>query len=193
VFSSFGRRKESGRNLAGIDFAAQPRVKNTLLAVLTAVVLAASVGCGNSSTAPSDLTSTTSSRASFNVAVRPSPITATRCNQQCAGQSGSESFAFMAEMTIDVQDSASVGATVNTMTLTGTADGMTFAPLVFSSDEIKRLVGTNHLDGHATISIPLAVAYNTPSGKANLIVGVSLQITDDRNNQVTATGQASVI
>ena len=99
----------------------------------------------------------------------------------------------MADMTIDVQDSASVGATVNTMTLTGTADGMTFAPLAFSSDDIKRLAGTNHLDGHATISIPLTVVYNTPSGKANLSVGVSLQITDDRNNQVTATGQASVI
>jgi hypothetical protein len=218
VFCSFSNRKESLQNLAGIHFArtlvfqdrsiawlqadvARRRwaalgdnVKKTLRVGLTAAVLTASMACSNNSTtAPSDLTSGTSSKATFNVAVRPSPITATRCTPQCPDQSGSPAFAFSADMTIDVQASASVGATLNSMTLTVTADSTTFAPLAISSDDIKRQVGTNHVDGHTTISIPLAIVYNTPSGKANLSVSVSLQITDDRNNQVTATGQASVL
>jgi hypothetical protein len=169
-------------------------VKTMLRVGLTAVALTASMACSNSgTTAPSNLTSGTSGQATFNVAVRPSPITATRCSGQCPGQSGTESFAFSADMTIDLQDSATIGATANSMTLTATADGTPFSPLAFSSDDIRRMAGTNHVDGHATLSIPLTVVYNTPSGKANLSIGVSLQITDDRNNQVTATGQASVL
>ena len=41
------------------------------------------------------------------------------------------------DMTLDLQDSASVGATVNSITLTATADTTTFAPLTFSSDSIR--------------------------------------------------------
>ena len=96
-------------------------------------------------------------------------------------------------MTIAVEDAGAVGATVNSMTLTATAEGATFAPLTFSSDEIRGLAGTNHVDGHATLSIPLSIVYNTKTGNANLGVSVSLQITDDRTNQVTATGQVNVI
>jgi hypothetical protein len=125
--------------------------------------------------------------------VRPSPITATRCNPQCTGESGSGSFAYSMDMTLDLQDAASVGATVNSITLTATADTTTFAPLTFSSDDIRRQAGTTHVDGRATLSIPLTIVYNTPSGRANLSVSVSVQITDDRNNQVTATGQTSVL
>jgi hypothetical protein len=168
-------------------------VKNTLRVGLTAVILTASMACGNNgTTAPSDLSSTSSNRATFNVAVRPSPIKATRCNPQCPSQSGSESFAFSADMTIDVQNSSAVGATVNSMTLTATAEGTPFAPLAFTSDDIRRLAGTTHVDGHATLSMPLTIVYNTPTGSANLGVSVSLQITDDRGNQVTAAGQVSV-
>jgi bifunctional DNase/RNase len=97
------------------------------------------------------------------------------------------------DMTLDVQDAASVGATVNSITLNATSDTTTFAPLTFSSDDIKREAGTTHVDGRATLSIPLSIVYNTPSGKANLSVSVSVQLTDDRNNQVTATGQTSVL
>jgi hypothetical protein len=97
------------------------------------------------------------------------------------------------DMTLDLQDSASVGATVNSITLTATADTTTFAPLTFSSDDIRRQAGATHVDGRATLSIPLTVVYNTPSGRANLSVSVSVQITDDRNTQVTATGQTSVL
>jgi hypothetical protein len=70
---------------------------------------------------------------------------------------------------------------------------MTFAPLAFSSDDIRGMAGTNHLDDRATLSIPLTIVYNTPSGKANLSIAVSVQITDDRSNQLMASGQASVI
>ena len=162
---------------------------------LTAVVLAMSAACAdnNSATAPSGLNSATSNGTTYNVSVRPSPITATRCNPQCAGESGSGSFAFSATMTIAVEDAGAVGATVNSMTLTATAEGMTFAPLTFSSDEIRGQAGTSHIDGHATLAIPLTIVYNTPSGNPNLGVSLSLQITDDRTNQVTATGQVNVI
>jgi hypothetical protein len=95
-------------------------------------------------------------------------------------------------MTIDLQDSSSVGGTVNSITLTGTADGTTFPPLTFSSDDIKSQVGTLHVDAHGTLSMPLSIVYNTPSGKANLAVSVSLQVTDDGNKSVTATGQVNV-
>ena len=157
---------------------------------MTAIALIASMAC-NRTTAPSDLTG--SSGGTFNLAVRPSPITATRCNPQCTGQSASGSFAFSMDMTLDVQDSASVGATVNSITLTATADTTTFAPLTFSSDDIKKQAGTTRVDGKTTLSIPLTIVYNTPSGKANLSVSVSVQMTDDRSNQVTATGQTSVL
>lgn len=151
------------------------------------------MACSNSATSPSNLNSTSSGQATFSVAVRPSPITATRCNQQCPDQSGAAtSYAFAADMTIDVQDSASVGATVNSITLTATAEGRTLSPLVLSSDDIKQLAGTNHVGGQATLSTPLSLLYNTPSGNANLDVSISFQGTDDRSNQVTATGQVSV-
>jgi hypothetical protein len=160
---------------------------------MTAIALTASMACSNGTTSPSDLTSTGSGGGTFNLAVRPSPITATRCNPQCTGQSGSGSFAFSMDMTLDVKDSASVGATVNSITLNATADTTTFAPLTFSSDDIKTQAGTTHVDGKTTLSIPLTIVYNTPSGKANLSVSVSVQLTDDRSNQVTATGQTSVL
>jgi hypothetical protein len=169
-------------------------VKHTFQVGLAAIVLAGSMACSNNSTtAPSSLTSTTSNRGTFNVSVRPSPITATHCAAGCSGQSGSGSFAFSADLTIDVQDSAGVGATVNSITLTWTADGMTLAPLALSGDDIRGMAGTNHVDDRATLSIPLTVVYNTPSGKANLSISVSVQITDERSNQLTASGQASVI
>jgi hypothetical protein len=95
-------------------------------------------------------------------------------------------------MTIDVQDSASVGATVNSITITGTADGRTFAPVVLSSDDIKQSARTNHVDGQATLSVPLSLMYSTPSGNPNLDISISVQATDDRSSQVTATGQVSV-
>jgi hypothetical protein len=162
---------------------------NRLVTALSFAALIVSVACSNSATAPSDLNSTTGG-SRFAVAVRPSPITATRCTPGC--DSGSGSFAFSADMTIDVQDSSSVGGTVNSITLAGSADGTTFPPLTFSSDEIKANVGTLHVDGHATLSMPVTIVYNTPSGKANLAINVSLQITDDGNKSVTATGQVNV-
>ena len=168
-------------------------MQKTLWLGLPAIVLSASIACSKGTTAPSDLTATTSTRGTFNIAVRPSPITATRCNPQCSGESGPGSYAFSADMTIDVQDSAGVGATVTSVTLIATADATTFSPLVFSSDEIRRQSSTNHVEGRSTLSIPLTIVYNTPTGKANLGISVSVQMTDDRGNQVTATGQASVL
>lgn len=165
----------------------------SIRAGLAAAVLAVSMACSNSATSPSELNSASGSRATLSVGVRPSPITAARCNSQCLDQSGAAtSFTFSADMTIDVQDSASVGATVNSITLTGTADGRTFAPVVLSSDDIKQSARTNRVDGQATLSVPLSLMYSTPSGNPNLDISISVQATDDRSSQVTATGQVSV-
>jgi hypothetical protein len=163
-----------------------------LLTGLGLVALTASIACSNSATGPSQVSSKTSAGSTFNVLVRPSPITATHCNQQCAGDS-SGSFAFSADMTIEVQNSSGVGGTVSSITLTGSADGTTFPPLTFSSDEIKGEAGTIHVDAHSTLSMPVTIVYNTPSGKANLSISISLQITDDGNNPVTASGQVNVV
>ena len=163
----------------------------TLLRGLSFLVVAVAVACSNSATAPSSLTSSTSSGNGFGVVVRPSPITATRCNGQCAGDS-SGSFAFSADMTIDVKDGSSVGGTINSITLTGTADGTTFPPLTYSSDDIRGQAGTIHVDAHGTLSMPVTIVYNTPSGKANLSITISVQITDDSNKAVTASSQVNV-
>ena len=169
-------------------------MKQLLRVGLAAVVLGMSMACSdNSATAPSGLTSATSNGTTFNVSIRPSPVTAMRCSPQCAGESGSDSFAFSATMTVAVEDAGALGATINSVTLTATADSVAFAPITFTGDEIRGQAGTNHVDGHATLSVPLTVVYNTPSGKANLAVSVSIQITDDRTNKVTATGQVNVI
>jgi hypothetical protein len=162
----------------------------TLVRGLGLVLAAASIACSNSATGPSSLTSSSSGN-TFGVVVRPSPVTATRCNGQCSGDS-SGSFAFAADMTIDVQDSSSVGATINSITLTGTADSTTFPPLTYSSDDIKGGAGTTHVDAHGTLSMPVTLVYNTPSGKANLSISISLQMTDDSNKAVTASGQVNV-
>jgi hypothetical protein len=159
-----------------------------VLGLLVATVLA---GCSTSSTGPSSVNSTTGG-ATFDMVVRPNPVTATHCSPQC-GADVSGSFAFSASMTVDVRNSSSVAGTINSMTLTGTADGTTFAPLTFSSDDISGQAGTTHIDPHATLSVPVAILYNTPSGKANLNISVSLQITDAGNKQVTASGQVNVI
>ena len=162
-----------------------------LRAGVTAAALAASMACSNSTTSPSQANSASSSQPSFNVGVRPSPITATRCSPQCSGESGT-SYAFSVAMTVDVQNATGVGATVNSITLTANASGTALAPLVISSDDLKQQNGTNHLEGHATLSTPLAIVYNTPSGSPNLDISISAQITDDRSSQATATGQATV-
>lgn len=157
---------------------------------MAVVLLAVSTGCNNST--PSAPSSTGSSQAAFTVSVRPSPITATHCNPQCPG-SGSGTFAFAADMTINVQETAGIGGNANQLTLTASAGGQTFQPLVFTTDDITQYAGTHHVDGHATLAIPLSIVYNTPSGAANLTISVSVQMTDDRNNQVTVSGQVNVI
>lgn len=168
-------------------------MRKWLRAGVAAAFLAGASACtSNDATSPSDLNSTSANKATVNVTVRPSPITATRCSSQCTDDSGTRSFAFAAEMTIDLQDAASVGATVNSVTLTASADSTTFAPLVLSADDIKGQARTNHVDGHATLSVPMSVIYSTPSGMANLEIAINMQATDDRNNAITSTGQVSV-
>jgi hypothetical protein len=150
--------------------------------------LAISTACNNSNSpgAPSP------TRSNFNVFVQPNPITATVCNPQCASQTGGGTFAYSAAMRVEVQETAGIGATVNSVTLTGSVGNVSFNPLVFSSSDITQAAGTNHVSGHATLSIPVTIIYNTPTGTTGLAISISLQATDDRNNQVTANGQANV-
>ncbi|HEX7139287.1 MAG TPA: hypothetical protein VF219_15640 [Vicinamibacterales bacterium] len=157
-----------------------------------AVLVTLSAACNNSSSNPNAPGSTGAGRATFTVSVKPSPITAQHCNPQCPGD-GSGSYAFAADMTVNVQETSGIGGNATQMTLTASAGGTTFQPLTFTADDITQQAGTHHVDGHATLAIPMSIVYNTPSGAANLTINVSIQITDDRNNQVTATGQVNVI
>jgi hypothetical protein len=157
---------------------------------LIAAALAASTACGGSS---SPTASTTVTQSSFTLSVVPSPITATRCSPQCSSDSGNTTFAFSATITITMQESAGIGANINMITLTGSSGSVTFTPLVFSAADVIQHGGSNHVNGRGSLSVPLTIVYNTPSGSANLAVGINVQLTDDRNNQVTATGQVNVI
>jgi len=96
-------------------------------------------------------------------------------------------------MTISLRETAGIGGNATQLTLTGSAGGQQFQPLTFTADDITSHAGTHHVDGHATLAIPMSIVYNTPTGTANLTINVSIQITDDRNNQVTATGAVNVI
>jgi hypothetical protein len=158
-----------------------------------AVLLTVSAACNNSSSNPNAPGSTGSNQAAFTVAVTPSPITAQHCNPQCPGNSGSGSFAFAADMTINLRETAGIGGNATQMTLTASAGGQQFQPLTFTADDIAGHAGTHHVDGRATLTIPMSIVYNTPTNTANLTISVSIQITDDRNNQVTATGTVNVI
>jgi hypothetical protein len=153
-------------------------------------MLPLAIACNNSSSTGSP-NGPSSSRAALSLSIQPSPITATHCDAGCSGSSGT-SFGFGAEMRVNVRESGGVGATVNTVTLNATVDGVSFPPLVFNADDVTRAAGTNHVGANATLAIPLSIVYNTPSGTANLTISLNVQTTDDRNNQVTATGQVNV-
>jgi hypothetical protein len=96
-------------------------------------------------------------------------------------------------MTINLQETAGIGANVTHLTLTASASGQTFAPLEFDANDITDHAGSHHVDGRATLAIPMSIVYNTPTGTPNLTISLTIQMTDDRNNQTTATGQVNVI
>jgi hypothetical protein len=156
--------------------------------VCVAVSLLAAVACGEGSSP----TSPTSARARVAVSVAPSPITAERCNPQCLSDTGT-AFAFAAPFTINLQESQGIGANVNSITVTGSTGTTTFAPLVFESAEITREAGTNHVGPRGSLAVPLNIVYTTPSGTPNLTISISVQLTDDQNNQITAAGEVKVI
>jgi hypothetical protein len=153
--------------------------------------LAASTACssgeGGSPSAPS-----LGGSSSFRVTVVPSPVTAERCNPGCASETGGTGFAFKARMTINVSESSGSGADMTTMTLTASADGVTFSPLVFSSSDITDHAGSNHINANGSLSVPFTIVYNTPSGAANLSVSISVELARGANRS-TVTGNVNVI
>jgi hypothetical protein len=165
------------------------KVNHSMLKRLcVAVSLLAAMSCGEG-TSP---TTATSSRARLTMSVAPSPITAERCSPQCLSDSGT-GFAFSAALTITLQESAGIGARINSITLTGSTGSVTFDPLVFGSTEIAREAGSNHVSARGSLAVPLNIVYTTPAGTPNLTISISADVTDDQNNQVTATGQVNVI
>jgi hypothetical protein len=157
--------------------------------VCVAVLIIAATGCGASSTSPSPAPA----QASFTVSVLPSPITAVRCSPACSGTSGA-TFPFSATMTLAVQELAGVGGNINSITVTPSTGGGALPPLTYGSDVVIQRAGTNHLGARGTLSFPMTLVYSTGSGgAANLVVNIVVQFTDDRNNQLTATGQVSVV
>ena len=152
-----------------------------------AALMLVAAACGGSASP----TSSSPTRARFNVSVAPNPVTAQRCAPQCLSESGG-SFAFSAPFTISLQESAGIGAKVNSISLTGSTGFVTFDAVVVGSSEIIQEVGTNHVAPRGTLAVPLNIVYNTPGGTPNLSINISVQFTDDQNNQVTATGQVNV-
>jgi hypothetical protein len=168
-----------------------PRIRKAarmLKSVCVAVSLLAAGACGEGSS-PTGLTPT---RASFTVSVAPSPITAQRCNPQCLSTTGT-AYAFSAPFTVSLQEATGIGATVNSVSVTGSTGTVTFAPVVFGSTEIIQDAGTNHVSPRGSLAIPMNIVYTTPAGTPNLTLNISVQLTDEQNHQVTATGQVTVI
>jgi hypothetical protein len=163
-------------------------VRKWLGICFTIAALSAVTGCSDTESPAAP----TPTQASFTISV-PTQITATRCSPACSSQSSSDTFAFSAAMTLTLQESAGIGANITTITLTGTAGGVTFQPLVFSSTDITQVAGSAHISGRGSLAVPLTIVYNTPSGTANLLVNINVQFTDDGSKQVNATSQVNVI
>jgi hypothetical protein len=155
----------------------------------TIAALSASTACNNNDSPAAP----TPTQANFTVSVQPATITATRCNPKCPSQSGSATFGFSATITLVMQESAGIGANITAITLTGTTGGLTFPPLVFSASDITQAAGGTHISGHGSLAVPVTIVYDTPSGTADLVVNISVQLTDDGNKQVSATSQATII
>jgi hypothetical protein len=97
-------------------------------------------------------------------------------------------------MTIAVQESAGVGGNINSITVTPSTGGGALPPLTYGSDVVTQRSGTNHIGARGTLSFPMSMVYNTGSGGgANLVINIVVQFTDDRNNQLTVTGQVNVL
>ena len=145
--------------------------------------------CGGSTSTPTP----TPTQAMFVVAALPNPVTAVRCNPLCTGTSGA-TFPFSATMTITFQESAGVGGNVNSITITPATGTGSLPPLTYGSDVVIQRSGTNHIAARGALSFPFTLVYSTgATGAANLVVNISAQLSDDRGNQFTVTGQVSVI
>ena len=154
-----------------------------ILSIAVAVSTACNRG-GDSLTGP-----TSGGTSPVTVTVSPSPVTAEHCSPGCSADSGGSSFAFAANMTIKVAESAGSPANIKSMTLTGTAGTVTFDPLVFSSSDIANQAGTTLVNAHGSLSIPVRIVYNTPSGSSTLSVNVSIEL----DNHLTASSHVNVI
>jgi hypothetical protein len=131
--------------------------------------------------------------AALTVSIAPSPVTAVRCNPLCVGASGT-TFPYSATLTISAQESAGIGANINSITVTPAAGAGTLPPLTYGSDVVIQRSGSNHVAARGALSFPMSMVYSTGSaGTANLVITVSVQFTDDRGNQIVATGQVNVI
>ena len=164
------------------------RVTKRLRMGVAVAALAVSAACNNSNSPGSP----SPTRANFNVHVQPNPATATACNPLCTSSTTSDTFAYSVVLTIQMQETAGIGATINTVTLTGSVGNVFFNPLVLSSSDIAQHAGSSHVSGLATLSLPMHIVYNTPTGTSGMTMNVSLQATDDRNNQITASAQGTV-
>jgi hypothetical protein len=155
--------------------------------VAIAAALTASTACSGGADSPTSPTSVGASPVT--VTVTPSPVTAEHCNPGCTAESGGSSYAFAVSMSVTVTESAGVSRNIKSMTLTGSAGTVTFAPLVFSSSDITDHAGSALINAHGSLSIPMRIVYNTPSGSSNLSMNVSIEL----DNGLTASSHVDVI
>jgi hypothetical protein len=92
-------------------------------------------------------------------------------------------------MTINVADAAGAATNITSVTIKGTAGNTTYSSLVFSSSDITDHAGSAHINAHGSLSIPMRIVYNTPSGSANL----SMDITIELDSHLTASSHVNVI
>jgi hypothetical protein len=140
--------------------------------------------CGSSST-----TTPTPTQANITVTLSPNPITAAVCSPNPCQSTDGRQFQWRVQGTVTIQETAGIGANVNSITVTA------FNPqIVYGSDVIIQRSGTNHIGARGMLIFPLAIDYGLVSSTTatrQIVLPFVIQLTDDRGNQLTAVAQWS--
>jgi hypothetical protein len=122
----------------------------------------------------------------FAIAVDPDPVE--------AQASTDPAYSFMISFTADLTESAGVGATFDstTVTVTELVDGDAVGGV--EEEQFKMEVGIelDRIEGNERIEIPIEVFYTLPEGGTEANIDISLFMTDDNGYQVGGTLRVSV-
>ena len=148
------------------------------LMIVAAVLSLPACGSGGNPNPPTTLPPV----ASFAITVTPNPIVAQDCTPAvCSSTPGAQ---FFVAAGITVTESGGVGGTVNFITLVlRNAANSEVGTLNFSAADIIGLVGTNRVNGRASLIIRgIGAAYRMSDGGRQGSLAFTVGITDDRGN-----------